>query len=249
MFNLLYLLNKLDSNIEHYKLIKDLTYFVFFTTIICFVAISKINIVDSDRLIGVIYLLLCNHTYYVYVYSLNNRVVYPYYELDSINKKLSKKSEQLGKINLAIEKDMIIQRTLKNYIDQRKELLRQALDTIPNVWIVTDYDFNISYTNNKFKDEFSKDMNNYYKILTFIKEDEKVAEKLKKFDNDISIIDKLVELNDKIYLLSLSNNKDESNYLISLNDITNEIKIDEEIRNINKDYENIILNIPSPILV
>ncbi|MCE0580273.1 PAS domain-containing sensor histidine kinase, partial [Clostridioides difficile] len=177
MFNLLYLLNKLDSNIEHYKLIKDLTYFVFFTTIICFVAISKINIVDSDRLIGVIYLLLCNHTYYVYVYSLNNRVVYPYYELDSINKKLSKKSEQLGKINLAIEKDMIIQRTLKNYIDQRKELLRQALDTIPNVWIVTDYDFNISYTNNKFKDEFSKDMNNYYKILTFIKEDEKVAEK------------------------------------------------------------------------
>ncbi|HBG1679579.1 TPA: hypothetical protein KPH96_003846, partial [Clostridioides difficile] len=90
-------------------------------------------------------------TYYVYVYSLNNRVVYPYYELDSINKKLSKKSEQLGKINLAIEKDMIIQRTLKNYIDQRKELLRQALDTIPNVWIVTDYDFNISYTNNKFK--------------------------------------------------------------------------------------------------
>ena len=78
MFNLLYLLNKLDSNIEHYKLIKDLTYFVFFTTIICFVAISKINIVDSDRLIGVIYLLLCNHTYYVYVYSLNNRVVYPY---------------------------------------------------------------------------------------------------------------------------------------------------------------------------
>ncbi|MCG6581923.1 sensor histidine kinase, partial [Clostridioides difficile] len=118
MFNLLYLLNKLDSNIEHYKLIKDLTYFVFFTTIICFVAISKINIVDSDRLIGVIYLLLCNHTYYVYVYSLNNRVVYPYYELDSINKKLSKKSEQLGKINLAIEKDMIIQRTLKNYIDQ-----------------------------------------------------------------------------------------------------------------------------------
>ncbi len=92
-------------------------------------------------------------------------------------------------------------------------------------------------------------MNNYYKILTFIKEDEKVAEKLKKFDNDISIIDKLVELNDKIYLLSLSNNKDESNYLISLNDITNEIKIDEEIRNINKDYENIILNIPSPILV
>ncbi|MRT18643.1 PAS domain-containing sensor histidine kinase, partial [Vitellibacter sp. q18] len=47
----------------------------------------------------------------------------------------------------------------------------------------------------------------------------------------------------------LSNNKDESNYLISLNDITNEIKIDEEIRNINKDYENIILNIPSPILV
>lgn len=175
--------------------------------------------------------------------------MYPYYELDSINKKLSKKSEQLGKINLAIEKDMIIQRTLKNYIDQRKELLRQALDTIPNVWIVTDYDFNISYTNNKFKDEFSKDMNNYYKILTFIKEDEKVAEKLKKFDNDISIIDKLVELNDKIYLLSLSNNKDESNYLISLNDITNEIKIDEEIRNINKDYENIILNIPSPILV
>ncbi len=92
-------------------------------------------------------------------------------------------------------------------------------------------------------------MNNYYKILTFIKEDEKVAEKLKKFDNDISIIDKLVELNDKIYLLSLSNNKDESNYLISLNDITNEIKIDEEIRNINKDYESIILNIPSPILV
>lgn len=175
--------------------------------------------------------------------------MYPYYELDSINKKLSKKSEQLGKINLAIEKDMIIQRTLKNYIDQRKELLRQALDTIPNVWIVTDYDFNISYTNNKFKDEFSKDMNNYYKILTFIKEDEKVAEKLKKFDNDISIIDKLVELNDKIYLLSLSNNKDESNYLISLNDITNEIKIDEEIRNINKDYESIILNIPSPILV
>ncbi len=72
---------------------------------------------------------------------------------------------------------------------------------------------------------------------------------MKKFDNDISIIDKLVELNDKIYLLSLSNNKDESNYLISLNDITNEIKIDEEIRNINKDYENIILNIPSPILV
>lgn len=249
LFNLLYLLNKLDSNIEHYKLIKDLTYFIFFTTIIGFVAIYKINIVDSNRFIGVIYLLLCNHTYYVYVYSLRNRVVYPYYELDSINKKLSKKSEQLGKINLVIEKDMIIQRKLKNYIDQRKELLRQALDTIPNVWIVTDYDFNISYTNNKFKDEFSKDMDNYYKILTFIKEDEKVAEKLKKFDNDISIIDKLVELNGKIYLLSLSNNKDESNYLISLNDITNEIKIDEEIRHINKDYENIILNIPSPILV
>lgn len=249
LFNLLYLLNKLDSKIEHYKLIKDLSYFVFFTTIIGFISIFKISIVDTDRLIGVVYLLLCNHTYYVYVYSLNNRVVYPYYELDSINKKLSKKSEQLGKINLAIEKDMIIQRTLKNYIDQRKELLRQALDTMPNVWIVTDYDFNISYTNNKFKDEFSKDIKNYYKILSFIKKDEKVAEKLKKFDSDINIIDKPVELNDKIYLLSLSNNKDESNYLISLNDITNEVKIDEEIRHINKDYENIILNIPSPILV
>ncbi len=30
MFNLLYLLNKLDSNIERYKLIKDLTYFFFY---------------------------------------------------------------------------------------------------------------------------------------------------------------------------------------------------------------------------
>ncbi|MGO0901203.1 sensor histidine kinase [Clostridioides difficile] len=248
LFNLIYLLNKLDSTVEHYKLIKDLSYFAFFTTIIGFIAIY-FSVVDTERLIGVVYLLLCNHTYYVYVYSLNNRIVYPYYELDYINKKLSRKSEQLGKINLAIEKDMTIQRTLKNYIDQRKELLRQALDTIPNVWIVTDYDFNISYTNNKFKDEFSKDMSNFYKILTFVKEDKNVAEKLKKFDNDISIIDKQVELNDKIYLLSLSNNKDESNYLISLNDITNEIKMDEEIRHINKDYKNIILNIPSPILV
>lgn len=249
LFNLLFVLNKINSEAEHYSLIKNLSYFALFATIIGFITTCQISIVDTDRLIGVVYLLLCNHTYYVYVYSLSNRIVYPYYELNSINKKLSKKSEQLSKINLAIEKDMTIQKTLKNYIDERKELLRQALDTIPNVWIITDYDFNISYTNNAFKDEFSKDMKNFYHILNFIKEDEHVAEKLKKFDKDISIIDKQVELNNKIYLLSLSNNEEESNYLISLNNITNEIKMDKEIRAINKDYENIILNIPSPILV
>ncbi|MCC0657795.1 PAS domain-containing sensor histidine kinase [Clostridioides sp. ES-S-0123-01] len=249
LFNLLFVLNKTNSETEHYSLIKNLSYFALFATIIGFITTCQISIVDTDRLIGVVYLLLCNYTYYVYVYSLINRVVYPYYELNSINKKLSKKSEQLSKINLAIEKDMTIQKTLKNYIDERKELLRQALDTIPNVWIITDYDFNISYTNNAFKDEFSKDMKNFYHILNFIKEDEHVAEKLKKFDTDISIIDKQVELNNKIYLLSLSNNEEESNYLISLNNITNEIKMDKEIRAINKDYENIILNIPSPILV
>ncbi|MGO1043464.1 ATP-binding protein [Clostridioides difficile] len=249
LFNLLFVLNKINSETEHYSLIKNLSYFALFATIIGFITTCQISIVDTDRLIGVVYLLLCNHTYYVYVYSLSNRVVYPYYELNSINKKLSKKSEQLSKINLAIEKDMTIQKTLKNYIDERKELLRQALDTIPNVWIITDYDFNISYTNNAFKDEFSKDMKNFYHILNFIKEDEHVAEKLKKFDKDISIIDKQVELNNNIYLLSLSNNEEESNYLISLNNITNEIKMEKEIRAINKDYENIILNIPSPILV
>ena len=54
---------------------------------------------------------------------------------------------------------------IKDYINQRKELLDQSLDAMPNIWIITDYNLNVLYTNNKFNNKFTDKVETFYQVL------------------------------------------------------------------------------------
>ncbi|MEG2788048.1 MAG: PAS domain-containing sensor histidine kinase, partial [Romboutsia sp.] len=63
------------------------------------------------------------------------------------------------------------------------------------------------------------------------------------------IIDKIIYLYEDIYTLNINNNFSDSTYLICLNNITKEIKMEEELKNIGEEYEYIIENIPCTIML
>jgi PAS domain-containing protein len=84
------------------------------------------------------------------------------------------------------------------------------------------------------------------KLLETLKQEKEI------FDNNsetFNFNDRRVVLVERIYLLSINYNIEEDEYLVSLTDITQESIMDKRIRDINEDYEKIILNIPCPIMV
>lgn len=248
-FNIYNVYFLLDKQCIHYKATKSLTAMSTILTILGFLFSMRITIINNDLLKDILYILLYSHIYGSYSYSSKNSIIYPYIELFSRNEKLDKNSQHMNKINIAIQKDIIIQNKLKNYIEQREGLLRQALDNMPCILMITDHEFNIIYTNNYFKEEFNFKVDSFYEVIDLIDKGRIKNNNWKEKLNENKVYISTIQMNDRIYSLNITNNESDNSYLIALSDTTNEIKMGRQIQSINENYEKIILNTPYPVLV
>jgi signal transduction histidine kinase len=186
------------------------------------------------------------YIYYIYATRIKDKVVMSHSTLYESNVRLNKNRQKLDKLNMAIKQDLVIQEKLNEYILQRKELLEKALDTMPDAWAIMERDLSISYYNKKYEAEFVDESGKDKVFLDVIRESKKVFDKL---GAKISISDKKVDIYDKKFLLNVNHDKHHDNYLISLNDITAESIMDKKLKEINEDYEKIVMNIPCPIAI
>lgn len=252
IYNVLLSQKKENKNMKHYKMIKNLSLISLAGNTlgaIYVVYIFKYSLTNIYLLKGIIYLILFNYTYYGYQYCIKNIIKNPYCELLNINKKLEKKSKQLNEINDAIENEIEICNKIKKYINQRNELLNQSLDAMPNIWIITDYEFNILYTNNKFKNIFYEEAKNFFDLIKNIKDYTQIREEIIINKNKECIVDKIIYLDEEVYTLNINNNLSDNTYLICLNNITKEVKLEQELKDIKEKYEYIIENIPCAIMI
>lgn len=252
IYNVVLSQKKESKNMKHYEMIKNLSLISLLGNILgvlYVVYIFKYSLTHIYLLKGIIYLILFNYTYYGYQYCIKNIIKNPYCELLNTNQELDNKSKQLNKINDAIKNEIEICNKIKKYINQRNELLNQSLDAMPNIWIITDYEFNILYTNNKYKNIFNKDIENFFDLIINVKDYNQIREDIISNKNKECIADKIIYLDDDIYTLNINNNLLDNTYLICLNNITKEIKLEQELKNIKEEYEYIIENIPCAIMI
>lgn len=247
-------LSKKEENkkMKHYEMIKNLSLISLIGNIVGVIYVlhaSNYSLTHIYLLKGVIYLILFNYTYYSYQYCIKNIIKNPYCELLNINEELDNKSKQLNKINDAIKNEIEICNKIKKYINQRHELLNQSLDAIPNIWIITDYEFNILYTNKKCKSIFNEDIKNFFDLIKDIKDYTQIREEIIFNKSKECIADKIIYLNEDVYTLNINNNLSDNTYLICLNNITKEIKLEQELEDIKEEYEYIIENIPCAIMI
>jgi signal transduction histidine kinase len=243
---MLVLFSNTNKNIDYENILKRLSVVAVLSTTACIFAIKSVALVDKIKFSCLSQFLLCISVYISYIFSVRQKVVVPYSELHVSNEKLNINKNRLDKLNSAIEKDIHIQQTLKNHIIHRKELLIQALNNMPDAWAIMNYDLSIVYSNFKFNKEFMREKIYLKKLLETLKQEKEI------FDNNsetFNFNDRRVVLVERIYLLSINYNIEEDEYLVSLTDITQESIMDKRIRDINEDYEKIILNIPCPIMV
>lgn len=237
------------KKIKYYKMIKNLSKITLFSVCIGFIYFVLDSNYNKFKLHGIIYLALLNYIYYLYRYTIKYIVKNPYYELRDINKKLYNKSYKLNNINKSISREILISKKIKDYINHRKELLEQSLDAMPNIWIITDYNFNILYTNNKFNNKFGYKIKTFYQIIENIDKDNKLINKILENKNKELIIDENIYLGNNIYTINITNNFIDKTFLICLTDITKEVELEKELKDIGEEYRLIIENIPCAIML
>lgn len=241
--------NRANSEYSEYsdnRLLNFLSILMVISTIACLLSVKNVATLDKMKFASLSQFILCFVIYISYIFNVRQKVIVPHSELHYSNEKLNINRNRLDKLNSAIEKDIRIQETLKNHIVHRKELLIQALNNMPDAWAIINQDLNIVYGNFKFNKEFMSKKRYLKKLLEIIKNEKKVFDSR---DEIFNFNDKRISLLDKAFLLSINYNMEEDNYLVSLNDITQESIMDKKIRDLNEDYEKIILNIPCPIMV
>ncbi|MCR8744780.1 ATP-binding protein [Romboutsia lituseburensis] len=246
--NILTLFIYRSKQIKYKDMIKNLSYINFILNIIVliFIFINKIEI--KENLGYLVMIILFNHTYYGYNYIIKNIIKNPYFELELKNKKLNASSERLKKLNTIISKDVTIQNKIKEFILERQALLEQALDTIPSAWMITDYKFNIIYRNNKCKRLFKNDVNNFLNIECIL-ENDSITKGLQNIEVNKNILETIVYVENKQYVLNITNNDIDFTYLISFIDITSELDMEKELRDKREEYESIVEGIPCPIMI
>lgn len=247
-YNSFFYNNKNPKHYKHYNMIKHLSYSTFIITVTLFLTIIYKDSINLELLEGILLLFLFNHTYYGYKYTIKNIIHNPYFELKSKNEKLNFNSEQLNKINNIISKEILIQHKIKKYIIQRQELLNQSLDIMPCILMITDYKFNITYKNNKFKEVLGDGICDFLEIVEFISNSDRL-DYLESLKYKKDVLDKLVFLNKNPYMLNINYNYTDDSYLITLNDIKNEFEMEKELEDKKEEYENIVKNIPCPIMI
>lgn len=238
-----------SKKIKYYKMIKNLSKLTLISVCIGFIYFAFYYNYNIPKLHGIIYLALLNYIYYSYRYTIKYIVKNPYYELRNINKELNNKSYELNNINKAIASEVLMSKKIKDYINQRKELLDQSLDAMPNIWIITDYNLNILYTNNKFNNKFTDKVETLYQVLKDINKDNKLINKILENKYKELIIDENIYLDNDIYTINISNNFIDKNFLICLTEITKEVELEKELKDIGDEYKSIIANIPCAIML
>ncbi|MDK2563949.1 PAS domain-containing sensor histidine kinase [Romboutsia sedimentorum] len=239
-----------EKRLPHYKIIKNLSVYNFIISITIIVIIFYKDIFDMKFLGDLLLLLFFNHTYCGYKYTIKKVVNNPYFELKSKNEKLNFNSQQLNKLNEIINKEISIKNQIKKYITQRKELLNQSLDNVPSMWIIIDCNLNIIYKNNEFMKVLGTGVRSFTEILNLIaKTDEEILYYLECLEDKKNIDDKIVFLSKIPYLLNIKYNDFDDTYLISLNDIEHEFNMEKELKDKKDEYENIVNNIPCPIMI
>lgn len=237
------------KKIKYYKMIKNLSKITLFSVCIGFIYFVFYYNYNTFKLHGIIYLTLLNYIYYLYRYIIKYIVKNPYYELRNINNKLHNRSYELNNINKSISREILISKKIKDYINQRKELLDQSLDAMPNMWIITDYNLNILYTNNRFNNKFGDKFKTFHQIIEKIDKYNKLINKLLENKNKELIIDENIYLNNNVYILNITNNFIDKTFLICLTDITKEIELEKELKDTGEEYKSIIENIPCAIML
>ncbi|WP_325276161.1 PAS domain-containing sensor histidine kinase, partial [Romboutsia sp.] len=237
-----------NKNFEYYKIIKTLSDITFIMNITLLLTVIYKDIINIDLQESILLLLLFSHTYVGYEHTIKNIIHNPYFELKSRNEKLNFNSKQLNTINNIISKEIIIQYKIKKYIIQRKELLKQSLNIMPCILMITDCNFKITYKNNKFIEVLGDDICTFLEIAELINI-KGILENLEELKYKKDIVDKLVFLNKIPYILNINYNDTDNSYLIILNDIKNEFKMEKELENKKEEYESIVKNIPAPIMM
>ncbi len=238
------------KRLPHYKIMKNLSVYNFMISITILTIIFYKDIFNVKFLGDFLSLLFFNHTYYGYKYTIKKVVNNPYFELKSKNEKLNFNSMQLDKLNEVVNKEILIKNQIKKYIIQRKELLNQSLDNVPSMWIIIDCNLNIIYKNNEFIKVLGIGLNSFSEILNLItKKDEEILYYLECLEDKKNIDDKIVFISEIPYLLNIKYNDFDDTYLISLNDIEHEFNMEKELKDKKDEYESIVNNIPSPIMI
>lgn len=237
-----------NKQIKYKDMIKNLSCINFILNIIV-LAIVFINKNEIKENLGyIVMIILLNHTYYGYNYIIKNIIKNPYFELELKNIKLNSSSQRLKKLNTIISKDVTIQNKIKEFIIERQALLEQALDTVPSAWMITDYEFNIIYRNNKCMEVFDNNIDNF-KHIKCILENDSIINGLNNIDVNKNMLETVLPVGNKQYLLNITNNDTDFTYLISFIDVTSELHMEKELKDKREEYESIVESIPCPIMI
>lgn len=120
---------------------------------------------------------------------------------------------------------------------------------MPNMWIITDYNLNILYTNNRFNNRFGYKFKTFHQIIEKIDKYNKLINKLLENKNKELIIDENIYLDNNVYTLNITNNFIDKTFLICLTDITKEVELEKELKDVGEEYKSIIENIPCAIML
>ncbi len=189
--------------------------------------------------------------YIVYKIIIKSILIEPYVEILRVNEDIQKSNKEQEDINLLLERVNYIQGKIKEKIIHKDEFFKAVLSSTQNGWIIFDEDLNISYSNESFKKIINHKKGDIYSsIKKNIIGHNKFLSNVSKAKIYKTKIEDLVKTTDnKLYKCIYFNDEINMQLVCLMIDITSESNILSDLITLKKEYENLIRNIKTPILI
>ncbi|MRN23848.1 PAS domain-containing sensor histidine kinase [Romboutsia ilealis] len=191
-------------------------------------------------------------TYFIYKITVESNLMNPYIRKLKINKIIKEQSLKHQQVSNVLQRNIKVQGEMKKEMEYKDDFLYRLLSFTPNGWIVFDKNKNIKYFNDTLKKICSYEEYDDIQLAlknTIINYDEFIRYlDLLGIGTD-SIECEVITITEEYYKCMFSKYETSDEIVCILLDISNEKKMLNNLIELKQEYEDLITNIKSPIII
>ncbi len=191
-------------------------------------------------------------TYFIYKITVESNLMNPYIRKLKINKIIKEQSLKHQQVSNVLQRNIKVQGEMKKEMEYKDDFLYRLLSFTPNGWIVFDKNKNIKYFNDTLKKICSYEEYDDIQLAlknTIINYDEFIRYlDLLGIGTD-SIECEVITITEEYYKCMFSKYETLDEIVCILLDISNEKKMLNNLIELKQEYEDLITNIKSPIII
>lgn len=238
-----------DDEINSLKIINNLLiikiiYFIIKVT-------ASINFGDNRLIETLVDFTSVLQIYLVYKITIKNILIDPYMKILKLNEDIQKNTKNQEDINLLLEKAKDIQDKIKEKLIYKEDFFKAILSSTPNGWVVFDENLNMLYSNKSFERIINHSEGDIYNSMkkNIIDYDKFISNISKAQREQLKIEDSIKTIDNKIYKCINFNDSISTESICLIFDITKEAYRLNSLINLKEEYEDLIKNIKTPVLI